>query len=425
MDLYQRLIEEPSAPANMSRLAARFGALSKIGATQEGGTTRVAYSTEDREAKEQLMAWMREAGLEVREDAVGNVFGRISGSRPELPIVLTGSHIDSVPNGGRFDGVAGVLSALEVAQTWREEGYLPERSLEIVAFADEEGSRFHASLTGSHFMMGELTLDSVRHYRDDDGQTFEQVLRADGLDAAGVGEAVRRPENFRAYIELHIEQGEVLEKRNLPIGVVSGIAGPAWIDMRWRGRASHAGTTPMNMRRDALAGAGEFVSTLEKLPSRYSPTAVATVGKFDVYPNGSNVIPGEVRLVVDVRDIDLDSRDRLLDAIIEEAASIAANRGLEVGSEVNIKIDPTAMEPSLRMMIREAIERAGLPVFELTSGAGHDAMVVGRHVPSAMIFIRCREGISHNPAEWASLADLAVGVRVLDDTLRRLTQADV
>jgi len=423
MNLFAKLTESYDNKTNLDRLASRFHALSEIGATPDFGATRVAYSPEDRQAKELLKGWMREAGLRVREDAVGNVFGLLEGSRPELPIVLAGSHIDTVPNGGHFDGVAGVLTALEVAQRWKEQGYAPIRGLEIAAFADEEGSRFHASLTGSHFMMGELDLEAVKHYRDDNGLSFEEVLRADGLDAARAHEAARKPDELHGYVELHIEQGQVLEKRGLPVGIVNGIAGPAWLDMRWTGRASHAGTTPMGMRSDALAGAGEFVAVLDSLPEAFSPTAVATVGKFDVYPNGSNVIPGEVKLVVDVRDIDLGSRDRLIDEIVRVAQEIAARRGLQVSCDVNIKIDPTPMSPLLMACIRQAVEREGLPAFELTSGAGHDAMVIGRRVPTGMIFVRCLEGISHNPAEWASLSDLAVGLRVLDDTLKQLASS--
>lgn len=420
MDLYGRLTKESSTITNMNRMAQRLHELSQIGLTSDSGSARIAYSPEDRQAKRLLKIWMQEAGLDVREDAIGNVFGRLPGANPELPVLLSGSHIDTVPNGGHFDGIVGVLSALEVAQAWHEQGFVPSRSLEVVAFADEEGSRFHASLTGSHFMMGELTLDSVQHYRDDNGNSFEQVLTNDGLDPAKLAEAVRRPEDIHAYVELHIEQGQVLENQGLPIGVVNGIAGPAWLEMKWYGRASHAGTTPMGMRFDALAGAGEFVARLEKLPPAFSSTAVATVGKFDVYPNGSNVIPGEVRLVVDVRDIDLVQRDLLLTAIMEEAAGIARQRGLELKMEVTIKIDPTSMSRDLMDKITTAIEHAGYPAFELVSGAGHDAMVIGRQIPTAMIFIRCLEGISHNPAEWASLADIAIGVQVLDETLKQL-----
>jgi allantoate deiminase len=426
MDLYGSLTQEYNTETNMKmqmgRIASRIQALAEIGTTPDFGATRIAYSKEDRKAKELLKTWMQEAGLEIHEDAVGNVFGRLIGTKPELPIVLSGSHIDTVPNGGHFDGVVGVLSALEVAQMWLEQGFIPQRSLEIVAFADEEGSRFHASLTGSHFMMGELTLDSVKHYQDDNGHCFERVLKEDGLDLTNLGELVRKPEDINSFVELHIEQGQVLEKQGIPIGVVNGIAGPAWLEMKWYGSASHAGTTPMGMRSDALVGASECVMAIERLPSLFSKTAVATVGKLDVYPNGSNVIPGEVSLVADIRDIDLVSRDLLLDAIIQEAKSIAQKRGLKVRIEVKIKIKPTSMSPNLMNIVKRAIEHAGFPAFELSSGAGHDAMVIGRYIPTAMIFIRCREGISHNPAEWASLVDMAIGIQVLDETLKQLTQ---
>ncbi|BBI33302.1 Zn-dependent hydrolase [Cohnella abietis] len=423
MEIYNRLLQQYGKEANagLDRFARRIQALAEIGMTSDLGSSRIAYSQEDRQAKELLKAWMKEAGLEVREDPVGNVIGTLLGANPEIPSVMSGSHIDTVPNGGHFDGVVGVLSALEVAQRWSEQGFVPQRSLEVVAFSDEEGSRFHASLTGSHFMTGQLNLDSVKHYQDDEGRSFEQVLQEHGLDATKAEESVRKPEDIYAFIEMHIEQGQVLEKQEIPIGIVNGIAGPAWIDMKWGGRAAHAGATPMGLlRSDALVAASECVMAIEKLPSLHSRTAVATVGKLNVYPNGSNVIPSEVSMVVDVRDIHLDRRDQLLDAIIQEAESIALRRGVQFQSEVNIKVDPTSMDPALMDVVQGAIEKADLPVFNLTSGAGHDAMVIGRQIPTAMIFIRCLEGISHNPLEWASLEDLELGILVLDDTLRQL-----
>ncbi|RKN62779.1 M20 family metallo-hydrolase [Paenibacillus ginsengarvi] len=422
MNVYKKLIQDssPLAKTYANRIAQRLHELSVIGATADHGSARIAYSPEDRTAKELLKTWMREAGLLVREDEIGNVFGTYTGSQPELPAILSGSHIDTVPNGGHFDGVVGVLAALEVAQSWREQGYLPPRSLEVVAFADEEGSRFHASLTGSHFLMGELKLDAVSHYRDDEGRSFEQVLREHGLDPTTVELAARSPHTIHAFVEMHIEQGPVLEKCGLPVGVVDGIAGPAWLEMKWRGKAAHAGTTPMGMRLDALAGASECLLAIERLPCEYSPTAVATVGRMEISPNGSNVVPGEVSFVADVRDIDLNSRDRLLAAIQQEAEAIATRRGLSVESKLNIKIDPAAMSSRLIGIVENAIEQAGLPVFRLSSGAGHDAMVMKRHVPTVMIFIRCLDGISHNPKEWATLDDIAVGFQVLDKTLRQL-----
>jgi len=422
MNVYEKLIQESSSNTtiNAARMARRIHALAEIGATPEHGASRIGYSPEDRIAKELLKTWMREAGLIVREDAVGNVFGTYPGSQPELPLVMSGSHIDTVPNGGHFDGVVGVLSALEVAERWHEQGYVPPRSLEVAAFADEEGSRFHASLTGSHFLMGELTLEAVSHYRDDEGKSFHQVLREHGLNPEIAEEAARDPRDIHAFVEIHIEQGEVLQRQGLPVGVVEAIAGPAWLEIKLQGKAAHAGTTPMGMRSDALAGASECLLTIEKLPASYSATAVATVGRMEISPNGSNVVPGEVSFIVDVRDIDLNSRDQLVAAILLESERIAARRGLTMKSELKIKIDPTPMSPPLISMVEHAIELAGFPVFQLPSGAGHDAMIIGRHLPTVMIFIRCLDGVSHNPNEWASLDDIAVGIQVLEETLRQL-----
>lgn len=426
MNISNQLVEENKLTTNMNaeRIARRIGALSEIGITPDGGSCRIGYSAEDRKAKELLKSWMKEAGLEVREDAIGNVIGKLHGTQPDLPVVLTGSHIDTVPNGGHFDGVVGVITALESAQLWNEQGFVPKRGLEVVAFTDEEGSRFHASLTGSHFFMGELNVDTVAHYRDDEGHTFSEVLEAHGLHADHSSEAAREPDSLHAYVELHIEQGPVLENRQLPVGVVSGIAGMAWLEMKWRGKANHAGTTPMNMRSDALTGASECMLAIERLPQASSETAVATVGRIEVLPNGSNVVPGEVRFIVDIRDIDLAARDGLIAAIRSEAEAIAKRRGLQLEQEVTIAISPTPMSHRLIRIVEDSIEAAGYPAHKLSSGAGHDAMIIGRHVPAAMIFIRCRDGISHNPQEWSTLSDIAIGAEVLERTLRQLVEEE-
>lgn len=425
MNVYEQLMQEQSGSiadksVNVRRMAERLDAISRIGMTADGGSCRVGYSREDRQAKELVKNWMRQAGLEVHEDAAGNLFGRLAGSQPALPSVLSGSHLDTVPNGGHFDGVLGVVAALEVAQCWQETGFMPRRSLEVVVFADEEGTRFQASLTGSRLLLGELTAESLQSYRDPAGMSFAQALAADQLDASRLETAIRKPEDMYAFIELHIEQGKVLEEQDLAVGIVNGIAGPAWLELRWLGEAGHAGGTPMRRRRDALAGAAEWMHCVEGMPSRFSATAVATIGKLEVFPGGSNVIPGEVRLIADVRDIDLKSRDELLESMVREAELIAAKRGLDVEVKPKIRIPPTLMAEKIMRQIQAAVENAGMKPFLLPSGAGHDAMVIGRHVPSGMIFVRCRGGISHSPREWVTLADIAAGCQVLKDILETL-----
>lgn len=425
MTVYEKLMCEAAGTQiigiNQQRMAARLSAIADIGLTPEGGSHRPGYSHENRLAKNLVAAWMNEAGLTVHEDPAGNLFGRLAGNNPLLPSVLCGSHIDTVPNGGHFDGVLGVISALEVASCWQETAYRPQRSIEFVVFADEEGTRFNASLTGSRLMMGELSFTDLTSYHDTDGQTAAAVLQEDGLDVSRLAEARRNPSDFYAHIELHIEQGKVLEQRGLPVGIVNGIAGPAWVQFEWRGEAGHAGATPMNQRRDPLAGAAAWLHAVEQMPARISNTAVATVGKLEVFPGGPNVIPGLVRLIVDIRDICLESRDQLLEAVINEAREIAGKRHLELSVEMKMQVAPTAMADSIMKTISAAVEATGETPFYLPSSAGHDSMVIGRYVPTGMIFVRCRAGISHSPNEWVSLADMATGCRVLKYTLEELT----
>lgn len=425
MDICEKLLSEQKntilhSNVNLQRIAKRISRIAEIGMTSDGGSSRIAYYKEDRQAKEVLKGWMRDSGLHVSEDAAGNIIGRLEGSCAALSPVLSGSHLDTVRNGGHFDGVLGVIAALEVAESWKEAGFTPRRSFEVVAFADEEGNRFNASLTGSHLMMGELNSDKLQHYRDNDGLSFAEVLKSDNLDASRIHEAIRKPEDIHAFVELHIEQGKLLEEQNLPVGIVSGIAGPAWFEMQWLGESGHAGGTPMLKRHDALAGAAEWMHLMEQLCTKNSDTAVATVGRLEVSPGARTIIPGEVRLFVDIRDIHLESRDNLLNILIKEAKSIAAKRGLKVNIEPKIKVAPTLMSEKIMRYIKMSIEPLGISPFYLPSGAGHDSMVLGRHIPTGMIFVRCRGGISHNPKEWTTLADIATGYQVLKHTLEQL-----
>lgn len=425
MGVKTKLIDEFKNLYNLSefnekRIAERISQIASIGMTNAGGSNRMAYTKEERSAKETVKKWMSEIGLEVYEDQAGNVFGRLSGKNPSLPVVLVGSHVDTVPNGGHFDGTLGVLTALEVAQVWTETGFVPDRSLEVVIFSDEEGIRFNGGLTGSRVMMGDASSQSLREEIDEEGISFTQALKADGLDIELLNKAARKTEEIYAFVELHIEQGKVLEQQNSPVGIVTGIAGPANLWIQWNGEAGHAGNTPMGQRLDALAAASEFMTKLEGMPGKYSDTAVATVGKIDVYPGGINVIPGRVELVVDVRDIYLKSRDNLIVSIENLAIEIAERRGLQVIMETKLKVNPVLTHDWVRDIVKIAVEKSGFtPVF-LPSGAAHDAMIMGKHVPTAMIFVRSQEGISHNPKEWTTLDDIIAGCKVLKEALYEL-----
>ncbi|MFY2155077.1 M20 family metallo-hydrolase [Cytobacillus firmus] len=417
MNLYEQLLKDydkelTHSGVNGERLASRLDELSRIGLMDSGGVTRPGYSAEEKEAKELVIKWMKNAGLTVTEDGAGNVFGRLEG-KTAGPSIASGSHVDSVPNGGHFDGPLGVLSALEVAESWRETGFIPEKPYEIVIFSDEEGSRFKSSLTGSRAFMGQLKPEEMDSLHDENGKTFREVLSEYGSSAEECLKAGRNGREFETFVEVHIEQGKVLERENQPVGVVKGIAGPASLEVTFTGEAGHAGNTPMAGRRDPLVAASLFVAAIENFPKQISDTAVATVGKLNVHPNGFNVIAQEVILTVDIRDIFEETRDQLLDLIKTEAVKIAEERGIDVQMNLNAKIKPLPISEILQAGIAESLTKFNINPVYIPSGAGHDTMIVGTEVPAAMLFVRSRDGISHNPREWTSLNDCVYGVHVL------------
>ncbi|WP_404357762.1 M20 family metallo-hydrolase [Cytobacillus firmus] len=417
MNLYEQLVKDydqelTHSGVNGERLALRLDELSRIGLMESGGVTRPGYSAEEKEAKELVIKWMKGAGLTVTSDGAGNVFGRLEG-KTAGPSIASGSHVDSVPNGGHFDGPLGVLSALEVAESWRETGFIPEKPYEIVIFSDEEGSRFKSSLTGSRAFMGQLKPEEMDSLHDENGKTFREVLSEYGSSAEECLKAGRNGRKFETFVEVHIEQGKVLERENQPVGVVKGIAGPASLEVTFTGEAGHAGNTPMAGRRDPLVAASLFVAAIENFPKQISDTAVATVGKLNVHPNGFNVIAQEVILTVDIRDIFEETRDQLLDLIKTEAVKIAEERGIDVQMNLNAKIKPLPISKILQAGIAESLTKFNINPVYIASGAGHDTMIVGTEVPAAMLFVRSRDGISHNPREWTSLNDCVNGVHVL------------
>lgn len=403
------------------RLAARLAELSKIGKTKENGSYRIGFSKEERRAKELVKSWMITAGLMVKEDGTGNLFGRLEGKNKELASVISGSHVDSVPNGGHFDGPLGVLAALEVVEAWKETGYKPERTYEVVVFTDEEGSRFNGGLRGSRAICGELNMEEEIRKIDHQGNSFKKVIESDGLTLQGFKESKRDLDTVKAFVEVHIEQGSTLERENVAVGVVTGIAGPSWLKISFYGKAGHAGNTPMGERNDALVAASEFVGQVSQIPQRLSKTAVATVGKLQVYPNGVNVIPGKVELYVDIRDIHQETLDQLTEEIAKKALEIGDQHGISVEYEQTLNVAPVPIQEEMQQQLIEAVVANGIKPVLLPSGAGHDAMVLGRHVPSGMIFVRSQDGISHNPKEWTSLGDCVQSVHVLKTAIESLT----
>lgn len=395
------------------RIADRLQQLSQIGPDPDGGVTRPGYSDNEKTAKRLVQTWMQEAGLEVYEDGAGNVIGRLSGKDNQSPAIASGSHVDTVPNGGNFDGTVGVLAAIEVAEAWKHTGYTPQKPYEIIVFSDEEGSRFSSGLTGSMAMTGDRDMANQKQLVDYDGKSFEEVLKAYGTSLHSFETAIKDLSKLNLFIEVHIEQGTQLEKEHLPVGIVSGIAGPARLDVTFTGEAGHAGSTPMIGRKDALVASGVFLENISHLPGKVSDTAVATVGQLNVHPNGANVIPEEVKMTVDIRDIHEESRDNLLNMIADEAKQIAKNHHIGCQVRETLKIKPTPIKQELQNQLSDIIEKHGFNTLYIPSGAGHDAMNMGRHTDACMLFVRSKNGISHHPDEWSTLNDIVTTIHVL------------
>ena len=394
------------------RLWRRISDLGEIGREEGGGITRLSFTDEERAAKDRVASYMEEAGLSVYEDAVGNLFGRREGLNAEAPVVLIGSHLDSVYNGGNFDGPLGVLAGIEVLHAMEERGVETEHPLEVVAFTDEEGVRFSFGMIGSRALAGKLAPEDLRNYEDGGGVSIASAMRAHGLDPERLEEAARPEGSLKAYVELHIEQGEVLENENLSAGIVTGIAGPLWLRFILEGEAGHAGATPMNLRRDALAAAAEIIGLIETAAAQ-TPTTVGTVGQLDLEPGGINIIPGRVRFSLDLRDIDEGVRDRVEGRILGGAEEACRRRGVGLEVETLQRLPPAPFSELVKGAVERACERLGIRPYALPSGAGHDGMQLTDLCPMGMIFVRSRRGISHNPDEWSSMEDCTVGADVL------------
>jgi len=386
-----------------------------------GGITREIYTPTYAAALRRVVEWMGEAGLETRLDAVGNLFGRWAGTDAGAPVVLTGSHVDTTLNAGAYDGVLGVLGAIEAVHALRAAGFVPRRSIELVAWAGEE-PRFGTGCVGSRAAAGELSRADLDRLRGRDGVTMAGALRSAGFDPDRVEDARIDPATVHALVELHIEQGIVLETGGEPIGVVGAIAAPHDFRLTFRGAATHAGATPMDLRRDALVGAAEAVVAVERIArASSSGTTVGTVGVVRARPGAINVVPGTVELDVDVRDSDAAAREQVVATIVADARAIAAERGLELELAEIVEDVPVESDPAVVAAAQEAAAELGLTARTMISGAYHDAMIMGRRVPVGMIFVPSRGGVSHHPDEYTSPEELDRGVAVLAGTLARLS----
>jgi allantoate deiminase len=408
---------------NGERLKQHLEELSKIGKIGETGVCRLAHSKEDRQAVEVVKGWMEEAGLNTKIDGFGNLIGRIEGSQPDKPILILGSHIDSQPYGGRFDGTAGALGAIEVVHSMKENGVTPERTIEVICFSDEEGCRFNKGIFGVRGLAGMLEEGELER-QDKQGVTRGEALKEFGVEPDLSQSPVYQKGDIAAFLELHIEQGPVLEQKQKPVGIVSGISGPIWLTVTLEGFAGHAGSVPMAMRQDALLGASDIIRKFDDLVKEEgTETTVGTVGSIQVFPNSRNIIAEKVEFTVDLRDIDLEARTRLEEKLYKIIEDSAAEYKLKVEIKEDTRSEPRYCADWIKDIMKEEDGKLGLDSPTLMSGPFHDALIMSYISDYGMIFVRCEKGISHNPLEFAEMEDIEKGVLLLYKTAVQISQS--
>jgi len=381
--------------------------LARIGATPKGGVRRLTLTDVDREGRDLFVRWCRDAGLAVEVDAIGNIFARRAGAEPGLAPVTIGSHLDSQPSGGKFDGAYGVMAGLEIVRTLDDAGVRTRAPVEVAAWTNEEGSRFVPTMMGSGVYAGVHRLEDALAQRDVDGVTVREALAAIGY----AGSAPPHP--VGAYFEAHIEQGPVLEETRTTIGVVLGALGQRWFDVAIVGQDAHAGPTPMDTRKDALLAASRLVLEVNRIATTFPDYARGTVGCLQVKPNSRNVVPGEVRMTVDLRNAKDTTLSAMVEALRDAAARFARECRVAIELQEVVRFPPSEFAPALVESVRAAARELGLAHRDIVSGAAHDAVYLARIAPAAMVFVPCEGGISHNETENARAADLAAGCNVL------------
>jgi len=404
---------------NGKRLEQRILKLAEFGKNDQGGVSRVAFSDADIQGRDYLLSLMKKAGLKIRIDEAGNIIGRREGRDPELLPILFGSHSDSVPDGGIYDGALGVLGAIECIQILEENNIITQHPLEVVVFTDEEGG-----LIGSKALTGKLTegaLEVVSH----SGKTVKEGIAAIGGRPDKLADAVRKRGEIKAFVELHIEQGQVLESRNINIGVVQGIVGIKWWEVTVDGFSNHAGTTPMNMRQDALLAAAHLIIAVNRVVTSIEGSQVGTVGRITAEPGAPNVIPGKVIMSLELRDLQQEKIDTLYDRIKEEARAIEKKSGTRITfSPIEATAVPAPTDSRLQKYITESARELGLTSLLMPSGAGHDAQNLARIAPTGMIFVPSVGGISHSPQEYTRPEDMENGVNVLLHTILKIDRSE-
>ena len=402
------------AAPNRDRLIQSLDRMATIGLQSDGSVCRRGFTKADVAGRDQLAAWMQQVGMAVRVDAAGNLIGRLEGREPHLPVLMTGSHLDTVPTGGCFDGALGVLAGLEVARALGDADLQLRHPFELVAFADEE-----STMVGCKGMAGTAS-DDPAAYATSNGEPIADNLELIGGHWPSLASACRSDAAVAAFLELHVEQGAVLEQRGDAIGVVEGIVGQRRFTVRVEGQANHAGTTPTDLRQDALAAAARIVLAVESLAEEHPGDPVATVGRLEVWPNAANVVPGSVTLTVDLRDLDPQVLRELVAQLQDALERIGLQTGCRIALEPQFDVAPTPADPTVMATIQQVAADLGFPFSRLPSRASHDAQEIGRRWPMGMIFVPSRNGLSHSAAEFTSDDQCCAGAAVLLETLQRL-----
>lgn len=406
------------------RLAGNFQRLSAIGAEAHGGITRLAFSDTDWEARAFVIRLMEQAGLRIRIDAFGNVIGRREGLNPAASVVMLGSHVDSVPNGGNYDGIVGVLGAIEVLQCLEDAQETYYHPIEVVVFMAEESSRFGVATLGSKVFCGKIKMNELDQFIDQQGIMLPEAMRRQGLTADKQAQAAYTGE-IKAFLELHIEQGKVLETLGKQLGIVTGIAAPTRMRIVIEGQADHSGATPMNMRRDALTAAAEVILAVEALAEAAAKDGiVGTTGIIQAEPGVMNVIPGRAELGIDIRGTLPTVKQSVLRQLYEAIDRIKSRRQVAAAIKVLTDEVPVSLSAEMVEFLESVNDERGASALRMPSGAGHDAMHLAGFTHTGLVFIPCRAGISHNPAEWAELADIVAGTELLLAATRKLAQKE-
>ena len=412
------------ASVNKRRLMRDLNAIGRIGIGDRGSVTRLVFSIKELRSRQLLIHLMRQAGLEIHIDAIGNIFGRFEGSDRKAPAVLAGSHLDTVIHGGKYDGPVGVIGALEAVRTIREHKIEVRAPLEVVCFVGEESSRFGFSTLGSSLVAGEVHPKDLTNAVDPQGTKLADVLSGLGISPRNLRQLQRPSKSLKAYLELHIEQGPILEAKGKRIGLVTSIAAPSRFRIIFKGRADHSGTTPMEMRKDALVASAQLIEYIETICKKYSSMkrgrVVGTVGAIKIEPGVINAVPGKAELAVDIRSTSARSKDRVARRVKEQARAIARRRAMGLEVRKIREENPVALDPRLLRLSREICDANGIDYEIMPSGAGHDAMQMAKITPAGMIFVPSRRGISHNPLEWTDPDDIALGAQLLMETMIRV-----